>query len=401
MNERASDAQQTNFSLWLDFFRWISALSVIITHIDINLLVRIDQIPKDQPKIIAYIYAFFCGFDHYGVMLFFVISGFLVGGPLFHQIARGRWNVRRYVEKRLTRMLIVIWPALALIFLIDVATIAFGGLHYNIITDQIILDMKLYPLACNAMFLETGACRQYGGDGPLWSLYCEFWYYWVWLFLAFGLFAPLKLRLRVGLLSIAGLMLVVLTLVQERDLPSFAPYMVIWLLGVAAAAWRRSPPCSVKVATALFVGILLVVRVSVRLSFYQTHPVSDYFIDLLTSLAFANLLISMRAAPKLGGPPGANINKFLASFSFSLYCIHLPIIRLYATILVHYFGTGWAMKNTGLLTWGIVIGAIGVSFVCGFLFSLVTEANTERVRSWLGQIWAARQDDSNKIYRNS
>jgi len=53
------------------------------------------------------------------VMIFFVLSGYLVGGSAIGAMRRDTWSWRRYLLKRLTRLWVVLIPALVLGFALD------------------------------------------------------------------------------------------------------------------------------------------------------------------------------------------------------------------------------------------------------------------------------------------
>jgi peptidoglycan/LPS O-acetylase OafA/YrhL len=91
----------------------------------------------------------------------------------------------------------------------------------------------------------------------------------------------------------------------------------------------------------------------------------------------------MKSAKSLPSPPGRDYNFVLASFSFSLYCIHTPILNLYAAAMRHYTGMGWKMIPSNSSQWGAVFGAIAISVAIAFLFSRATEAHTGDLRVWL------------------
>ena len=57
---------------------------------------------------------FVSGFGHYAVMAFFVLSGFLVGGSVLRGRMDGEFNWGLYAVNRLTRLWIVLIPALLL-----------------------------------------------------------------------------------------------------------------------------------------------------------------------------------------------------------------------------------------------------------------------------------------------
>ena len=80
--------ERTAFSMWLDCFRWTAALLVLFDHTANRLLVRITDVPPGSRSAMFYAYAFLSGFAHQAVMVFFVLSGLLVGGGLWREIQK-------------------------------------------------------------------------------------------------------------------------------------------------------------------------------------------------------------------------------------------------------------------------------------------------------------------------
>ena len=105
-------AEAGGFSAWLDCFRWLAALSVLVTHVGIRMLAPVGEISASLPHAA---YAFLAGFDHQAVMVFFVLSGFLVGGSVMREVAvTGHVAVGPYLLRRALRLCLVLWPAFAL-----------------------------------------------------------------------------------------------------------------------------------------------------------------------------------------------------------------------------------------------------------------------------------------------
>jgi peptidoglycan/LPS O-acetylase OafA/YrhL len=69
LNHSNSD-YNTGLSAFLDAARWISALSVLITHINNRLFVALAEIPKNDRNALTYIWGFISGFAHWGVVVF-------------------------------------------------------------------------------------------------------------------------------------------------------------------------------------------------------------------------------------------------------------------------------------------------------------------------------------------
>jgi peptidoglycan/LPS O-acetylase OafA/YrhL len=66
------------------------------------------------------------------VMVFFVLSGYLVGGSVLRDMRAGTWNWSSYLIKRLVRLWVVLVPAVLLGVLIDSI-----GFHYLSGNDSI------------------------------------------------------------------------------------------------------------------------------------------------------------------------------------------------------------------------------------------------------------------------
>ncbi len=106
--------RKQKFSLWLNFFRWASAFAVLLNHVGGIVLVPVSTITAGQRSIGAYAFALVSGWGALAVMVFFVLSGFLVGGQYYEQLVEGRGDIRVYFVKRLVRLGIVLLPCLVL-----------------------------------------------------------------------------------------------------------------------------------------------------------------------------------------------------------------------------------------------------------------------------------------------
>ncbi len=369
-------------SYWLDFFRWTAALSVVLAHTENRFLVRITDVAHAQRTPAFYAFAFFAGFAHQAVMIFFVLSGYLVGGGLVREMGqKGTVDISKYLVKRLTRLGVVLYPAFALIAVLNMVGIAgFHGLDSGVYPADTLATMRTSTLFCNAGFLQNGFCHTYGEDGALWSLCNEFWYYVIWPLLLIGLLLPTG-RKRVIAAAAAVAAIVTFTLPSDGTWSLVSLYMLIWILG-AAVVWLKKPLIkSVPIATAVFLVVLLAVRVLVRRSLDVDHPLYQFLVDLAVGVAFANVIATMRFSRSLKPFVWGKLNYALAGFSFSLYCVHIPLLNLYGAAMVHYTGAGWQMVPDQPWKWLVIAGAIITAITGAFLFSRVTEAHTAYFRN--------------------
>ena len=124
---------------------------------------------------------------HEAVMVFFVLSGYLVGGSVLRQIAANRWSWNDYILKRLVRLWVVLIPVMFIGLGLDVVGHTFfagSGSLYGIPPGQDYVQantfsarMTFSTLIGNILFLQTILVPTAGTNIPLWSLAYEFWYY--------------------------------------------------------------------------------------------------------------------------------------------------------------------------------------------------------------------------------
>jgi peptidoglycan/LPS O-acetylase OafA/YrhL len=348
------------------------------------MLARITDIPTSQRPVLQYTFAFFAGFGHQAVLFFFVLSGYLVGGGLWAEHVRdGKLRLSKYFLKRWTRLAVAVYPSLLVVFAFNSIGIkVFRGLENHVYTAESWSNLGFGTCACNLLFLQTSLCGKFGDNGPLWSLYNEFWYYVVWPLVLLGFVAPKKLH-RVCYLAAAVALLLGLSLREHGTYAVFGPYFGVWLLGFAVAAAERPVVRSTAVSAAVFLSTLLAERLLIRQQFATDHPAKYFLIDLLLSGAFATLLLAMRFKQDLPMPPAAHWNAPLAGFSFSLYLLHFPVLYLYTSFMMVYFHMGSNMRLRSSIEWGVLCGGAIVTLALSWIFSTLTEHHTNDIRRWI------------------
>ena len=113
------------FSSVLDAARWMAALCVVTAHASSRILVPFQEL-GDAPLLAHAFYAV-NGFGHTAVVVFFVLSGYLVGGKGVVAAAQGRFDTRSYLAARVARLHAVLLPALLLTWGADAASNALSG----------------------------------------------------------------------------------------------------------------------------------------------------------------------------------------------------------------------------------------------------------------------------------
>lgn len=387
------ELENPTFVSFLDLARWTSAWIVFLGHLRDPLFLGYESLsPGDRPLLVKAWY-FVTGWFGAAVIVFFVLSGYLVGGVACARARHGRFVPVDYAIDRFSRIFLPFAPALLLTVLLDLAGAAlFGdlGLYshaHPMIREKIASEpfenyLTLENLVLNSLMLQTIVARPLGSNQPLWTISLEFWFYVVFgLGLASAL-AGAAFRRAAGLIVSA---LLVAALGQD-----FVTYSGLWLIGASIAFVPASMMERPIKALIVFLCVLVVVRLA------QGVVVRDGLVvarNYLIAFSFAWLLLSMRGARLSLLDRLSEFNAFFASFSYSLYLIHFPLMlfllgALYASGGFDGVAHGYsATDGRGLFAYALVAFAVGV---CAWAFSQLTERRTQCLRTVLRRQFAQK-----------
>jgi peptidoglycan/LPS O-acetylase OafA/YrhL len=355
--------QDTLLAVLLSLLRGLAALEVAAAHLRAQMFPGLKQLA--QPALWYQALAFATGFAHQAVVVFFVLSGWLVGGGLLQRAGQPR-ALRDYAIDRVTRLWAVLIPAMMLMSCLAAAHGQPQGADYGLGTAL-----------GNLLGLQTILVPVYGGDGPLWSLSNESWYY-----LLFGLvmLAHTARGRPSQLLAWAAVLAALCWLPWSLSL-----YFTLWLLGAAGAHLRlTAPPAPRMLALLLFAATALLLRRYGRNDDLDSR-------SILQDLGYGLLLLAclcgvdrQATARRLGARRLKVAAGFLASFSFTLYVLHVPLIGLL-----------WAYRGQVPLSAGdplsiaVFAAMLAIIVALSYLFYLPFEAQTARLRlrlkGWLGR----------------
>lgn len=313
----------------LDLLRGVAALLVLAGHARAYIFQSYFDLEQAgiQAGIAIRVFYFVTGLGHQAVMIFFALSGFLVGGKALDDILRQRFSWTRYLLRRLTRLWIVIVPTLLLTVLFDsiglwlTSGTGYDGRYYELYLSgprgPVDLDHSLLTLLGNLAFLQTIAVPTFGSNSPMWSLANEFWYY-----VVFPLAAWLSVA-RIGAIGrLTGLAVLLVLVVM---LPTWLlEGGVIWVAGAAAAWCSRQPslagylrslPFRTAAVTLLVIPLVVSKIPAVGLG------------DLGLGIAVALALPVLAYLPSPGGTFTA-IARASSEVSYTLYLTHFPLLTL-------------------------------------------------------------------------
>jgi len=374
------------FSSVLNASRWFAALLVLIGHA--RHIVLVDFKDVQNKDLLAKGFYFLTGLGHEAVVVFFVVSGLLVGA-----LTLDKWQTRSapgmadYFIHRFSRIYIVLIPALfgglAMDYIgtnhFDAAQLYSTSGQYHVVSGVIKDNIDALAVLGNLAMLEGILVNVLGSNGPLWSLAYEWWYYCLW-------------ALAVGTIFYRGLgrwisatALIVLMLAIPNEI---LIWMAVWLLGVSVFYYGRSnlPKPHPIAGVALFLAALIASPLSLR---YSADP--PMFIaftrDFGLGLAYSIALVSCYRLEK---PLWLNgLHAKLASFSYSLYMVHFPLLILIVAVVEDKFGIGFVQQPStkSYLYFAVIVVAL---YLYGFLFSLATEKHTFKLVTLLRRVFFTR-----------
>jgi len=342
----------------------------------------VDYRDVAHPNPLLSILYFITGLGHQWVIVFFVMSGFLVGGSVLRAFDAGRWSWRSYLLTRMTRLYVVLLPALVLGGVLDWAGMHLqntgsvysgqSGMHSLTVDVQDTLTPR--ALLANTAFLQTitlpgasGKVPTFGSNGPLWSLSYEFWYY-----LAFP---PLVLLLgRSRSIGIRILCVAVLVGWGWFVGSEIALLGISWLMGVLIG---QLPAVSINRNAAKALALAAALGLWVAAMMYdKSRPgiASDLLLAVpVTLLIWVILHCSSGRLPRWY----AHAAQRAARSSYTTYLVHYPLLVFFkAALHLPRASIGELSVLTGV---AVLLAVVLYAQVVYELF----EKNTDRLRNWI------------------
>lgn len=341
------------------------------------------SVPGDQRTIFVSGIYFATAFFHEAVVVFFVLSGFLVAGPNINRARVGIFHPKSYGIDRFSRIYVTVVPALLFTVAADtIGSTAFSWTGFFDGSNPFVhsrfpsafrgdsADLVLRNLA----MLQPIHAPVLGSNVPLWSLSYEVWFY-VW----FGAFA---FALQHNRRAWAYPVLATIGLLLFHWSALFG--LLIWCFGALAYRWEGWPR-SMILALAAFV-------LSLGLSLWGRFSLAEVpfkISDIFVALSFAWLLALMKRRSYRLWNVTEKFNQALSDFSYSLYVIHFPAMLCFLAIFMHAAGIEGTVKQ-GNVPGGyallVYVATGAATFALAFVFSRLFEARTGTARRWLKDV---------------
>ena len=365
--DRTNLNESYQHSVLISALRSIAALQVVAAHLRGELFPSLKTVA--DPSLWYQGLAFFTGFSHIAVVIFFLLSGWLVGGSLLNKLGEPNC-IMSYAIDRLTRMWIVLVPAFVLTLAIGTITQTVDPGRISYAPDN---EYSWTTFWGNLFGLQGMAVPRFGGNFSLWSLANEMWYY--------ALFPLLLLPVigQRGITKVAGL--AACAVIGYLLLFDLMLYFLIWLLGVLFSRIRIELGGAARF---VLIAVIVALAVHFRMSgSIGTLVAATFTEDLLFSVLFLCLLSSLQfpADRSRIGNRLAHFAGLLAPFSFTLYVIHYPLIHL-AEFLHDPIGAQ-TLSTSDPASLLVYAGLFVAIVVFAYLFHLPFEAHTYRLRRFV------------------
>jgi peptidoglycan/LPS O-acetylase OafA/YrhL len=364
--------------------RGVAALAVVAYHIRYKFF--IDYADVGARTMFTSAFYALTSFGHDAVMVFFVLSGYLITGTILRDVGRRQWAWPRYLLNRFSRLYVVLIPGLIATVFWDSLGIHLFPAHpaYTGATQPWMHDFfPVQPALTAAAFIGNVTFLQrimgtpsLGSNNPLWSLTYELAYYLVFPAALLALSTTRRWRDRIA----CGLASVVLAFVFGRAVLLYFP---IWLFGLGLHhaprlnPITRTPPLLRNAGAAFIVLLGVSFRHTAQFQSLTGGSVSmgDYFVGAVFAVALFVFLHDVR-------PASEGLYALAASgtshISYTLYVVHMPLLLFLRALLLP--GRGW---TPGLLPtlYAACIASLVLVYATGMWY--LFESKTGEVRAFL------------------
>jgi peptidoglycan/LPS O-acetylase OafA/YrhL len=268
----------------------------------------------------------------YAVLLFFILSGFLITTSVKHKIKSDpQCGFSHFFRDRFFRIYPPFLAALCLTFVLDIISFEYTQQIYSI--KQYFLNLGVcalqlqeFPLAVflnEHYMIEFFRFRYLGSNMPLWTIGIEWWIY---MFFGFALFYVIRSS-RVRLWHWAVLAFLALTplyylFVSARMDNGLTLY---WFLGLLIALGFRED-INPKNQTGTVLGSIVLIAGLIL------FPKIGYTNSVLLFALGLTMLLNGANNNSYHLPRFHRISSALAGYSYSLYLIHYPVIVFIVTM---------------------------------------------------------------------
>ncbi|GAA5014780.1 hypothetical protein GCM10023206_25210 [Acinetobacter puyangensis] len=304
------------FSLQLDSLRGLSAIIVLFSHCFQAFIGPLDLSLYSLVRLLG----------QAAVMMFFVLSGYLIGHSIQKNIyIHQQFQLKSYFRQRCKRILPPFIFALLLVTVLYhlAPDFFYSGTHQILpqqgmmIRENITIDPT--ELIGSVLFLNGFLTNTLSANAPLWSLSYEVWFY--------VLAACLALYHRIGAILLFIGLISILSLLNLQ----FFLYFCVWLLAFAFSFPAVYQNLNLDLLQPLKISFFSLAALIAIFDFYQFQIIEHTLVyradnfssfNVCVGIALSCWLLQLRLNIKHVKPVFAHA----ASYSYTLYVTHFPIL---------------------------------------------------------------------------
>jgi peptidoglycan/LPS O-acetylase OafA/YrhL len=347
-------------SVYLDFFRGISAQMVLVGH-SLNIFISGSFMQMgangmlEASRPIPYM-------QNLGVVIFFALSGFLITASVVERSKLG-YDLASFIADRAARIFTPFIPALILIAICDHLFFNNGDVHLytdlplglsTFLTNMTLLISHPSVLVMQRLTGLDFHAVGFGTADQFWTVAIEWW-----LYIGFGVMVLLLVK-REAMSIWHWALLLFAASVPILQLSSGSGLILAWFVGMMAALAAPTLNKANKLFLAAVCGLSLIIStvILIKTGFYFYHPITVIGI----SVAFC-------LGQFLWEPTCKGLASFLSKYSYSLYLVHLPIL--------------FYLVEAGLAGWPAVVAGFMVCNVLALVFWCVFERHHKIIRQYI------------------
>lgn len=361
---------------YVAFWRGISAQMVVVGHALNIFFPALFMLPQQGGRWVAADSGIFY-IQNLGVVIFFLISGYIVTKTAMPKAASGAYDVLDFAIDRGTRILAPLIPAALLVYLLDHLfftdgqVTAFQEIHLNLATlaanVTLLFNNPVLAVLSRLADMPMLDVTRIGTAQPFWTVVVEWWIY-----VAFGIIAiGWCVRRRFGILSLLVFGFAILypwsLLLKGLALP------LAWVFGsLYCLAEARIHAMPAKAALIVAATAAAMAAAALKLSGY------NFYDPIFICMFSAMFLLGHRLLDSLVSDGQRKMPMLLnlwSDYSYSIYLLHFSVITYLAVLQP--FGT-----SAGLMA----AAAFLLSNAAAWLFWLAIERHHGRFRSYVHRL---------------
>lgn len=345
----ANEKYDINSMKCMESWRGILAIFVLIAHIfQLNISPYIQNSPIIE--------GIMGSLSNISVIIFFILSWILISYSAASIRENGVFDWKKYIINRVTR----IYPSLFFVTLLSLIFVFIfplitGSSEITTYTNEVNLARNSYIVASRdyiltLLMLPSG---MYQINWPLWSLTIEWWIYIAFMFLFIGI------NSKKGIYWYTAALIVLMFIIDWTSIKNIV-YIFIWFIGALYTLYLRHHPNIMKMVRYSSYGLMMLYLIyfwisgmDITKNSWEVYGIFQFLVAILS----IELVLRINLGKIIG---------FTASFSYTLYILHFPL-------LLFLF---WIFHKYSFISWYPIVSSILYFFfalISAYYISKITE----------------------------